>query len=155
MYFDLAELRGYRYHGGIGFAAFVPGHGREIARGGRYDGMTTVDGRPRPATGFSADLRTLYQLGACRPPHRAGVLVPWPGGGADTTADGGLDRVVRALRAAGERVVYHLPGQSGGAREMECDRELVRSADGWTAVSVSLGAACGPVGGMQGEGGGG
>ncbi|MDP9142439.1 MAG: ATP phosphoribosyltransferase regulatory subunit, partial [Pseudomonadota bacterium] len=36
---DLAELRGYRYHTGIVFAAFAPGHGREIARGGRYDGV--------------------------------------------------------------------------------------------------------------------
>ena len=29
--FDLAELRGYRYHAGIVFAAFVPGYGQEVA----------------------------------------------------------------------------------------------------------------------------
>jgi len=34
---DLAELRGYHYHTGVMFAAFVPGMGQEVARGGRYD----------------------------------------------------------------------------------------------------------------------
>lgn len=130
VHFDLAELRGYRYHGGVGFAAFVPGHGREIARGGRYDGMNTVDGRPRPATGFSADLRTLYQVGARRVRRRAGVLAPWP------DEAGGVDRAVRELRAAGERVVHRLPGQAGGARDLACDRELVREGGGWVAVPV-------------------
>jgi len=130
VHFDLAELRGYRYHGGVGFAAFAPGHGREIARGGRYDGMNTVDGRPRPATGFSADLRTLYQLGACRLSRRGAVLAPWPG-----DADG-VDRAVRDLRSAGERVVHRLPGQSGGAQELGCDRELVRDAERWVVAPV-------------------
>ena len=46
------------------FAAFVPGHGREIARGGRYDGVGHEFGTPRPATGFSADLNELLRLGA-------------------------------------------------------------------------------------------
>ena len=39
------------------FAAFVPGRGQEIARGGRYDDIGQVFGRARPATGFSTDLR--------------------------------------------------------------------------------------------------
>jgi ATP phosphoribosyltransferase regulatory subunit len=59
---DLAELRGYRYHTGMVFAAFVTGHGREIARGGRYDGVGHEFGAPRPATGFSADLNELLRL---------------------------------------------------------------------------------------------
>ena len=131
VHFDLAELRGYRYHGGLGFAAFVPGHGREVARGGRYDGMTTVDGRVRPATGFSADLRTLHDLGGPRPPRRGGVLAPWPGGAQD------VRRAVRELRAAGERVVCRLPGQAGGARDLDCDRELVRKGGRWVAAKLS------------------
>lgn len=61
---DLTELRGYRYQTGIVFAAFVPGHGREIARGGRYDGVGAEFGAPLPATGFSADLNELLRLGA-------------------------------------------------------------------------------------------
>lgn len=61
---DLAELRGLRYHTGLVFAAFVPGHGREIARGGRYDGVGREFGKARPATGFSADMNELLRLGA-------------------------------------------------------------------------------------------
>jgi len=64
VHIDLAELRGYRYHTGMVFAAFVPGYGREIARGGRYDGVGHEFGAPRPATGFSADLNELLRLGA-------------------------------------------------------------------------------------------
>jgi ATP phosphoribosyltransferase regulatory subunit len=61
---DLAELRGSRYHTGLVFAAFVPGYGREIARGGRYDGVGAEFGRALPATGFSADMNELLRLGA-------------------------------------------------------------------------------------------
>jgi len=63
IHIDLAELRGYRYQTGMVFAAFVPDHGREIARGGRYDGVGAEFGAPRPATGFSADLNELLRLG--------------------------------------------------------------------------------------------
>ncbi len=59
LHIDLAELRGYRYQTGLVYAAFVPGHGREVARGGRYDGV----GAARPATGFSADVNELLRLG--------------------------------------------------------------------------------------------
>ncbi len=62
IHIDLAELRGYRYHTGIVFAAFAPGHGREIARGGRYDGVGAEFGATRPATGFSADMNELLRL---------------------------------------------------------------------------------------------
>lgn len=61
LHIDLAELRGYRYQTGLVFAAFVPGHGREVARGGRFDGA----GSARPATGFSADVNELLRLGDC------------------------------------------------------------------------------------------
>ncbi|HSW14684.1 MAG TPA: ATP phosphoribosyltransferase regulatory subunit [Solimonas sp.] len=62
IHIDLAELRGYRYHTGMVFAAFAAGHGREIARGGRYDGVGAEFGVARPATGFSADLNELLRL---------------------------------------------------------------------------------------------
>jgi ATP phosphoribosyltransferase regulatory subunit len=62
VHIDLAELRGYRYQTGMVFAAFAPGHGRELARGGRYDGVGREFGVPRPATGFSADLNELLRL---------------------------------------------------------------------------------------------
>lgn len=63
IHIDLAELRGLSYHTGLVFAAFAPGLGREIARGGRYDGVGREFGRARPATGFSADVNELIRLG--------------------------------------------------------------------------------------------
>ncbi|MDX1604554.1 MAG: ATP phosphoribosyltransferase regulatory subunit, partial [Candidatus Competibacterales bacterium] len=63
LHVDLAELRGYQYHTGLVFAVYIPGQGQEIARGGRYDRIGEVFGRARPATGFSADLKKLQQLG--------------------------------------------------------------------------------------------
>jgi ATP phosphoribosyltransferase regulatory subunit len=63
LHLDLAELRGFRYKTGLVFAAFTPGFGRELARGGRYDGVGSAFGSARPATGFSADLNELLRLG--------------------------------------------------------------------------------------------
>jgi ATP phosphoribosyltransferase regulatory subunit len=129
LYFDLAELRGYRYQTGVVFAAFVPGHGQELARGGRYDALGAVFGRSRPATGFSADLKTLVKLStaAAEAGPVPGILAPWDD-------DPLLQREVAALRAAGERVVQALPGQSGGAADVGCDRELIREGGGWTVA---------------------
>jgi ATP phosphoribosyltransferase regulatory subunit len=61
--FDLAELRGYHYHSGVVFDAYVDGGSGAasfpVARGGRYDEVGKAFGRARPASGFSIDLRTL------------------------------------------------------------------------------------------------
>ncbi len=123
LHLDLAELRGYRYHTGVVFAAFTPGHGREIARGGRYDEVGMVFGRARPATGFSADLKTLVALAGDEPRASDGaVLAPW--GEAP-----GLHRAVARLRAAGRRVLFALPG----AESEDCEHELACDERGeWT-----------------------
>ena len=116
LHVDLAELRGYRYHTGFVFAAFVPGHGREVARGGRYDEIGSVFGRARAATGFSADLKTIVALqgfGAGR--SDAGVIdAPW-------SDDPALLAAVRDLRSRGERVIQRLPGETAesSARRLE------------------------------------
>lgn len=129
LYFDLAELRGYRYQTGVVFAAFVPGHGQEVARGGRYDALGAAFGRARPATGFSADLKTLVKLSsdAATAPSAPGILAPWD-------SDPVLQREVAALRAAGERVIQALPGQAGSALDLGCDRELVQRGGRWTVA---------------------
>jgi ATP phosphoribosyltransferase regulatory subunit len=62
VHYDLAELRAYHYQTGVVFAAFVSGQGNEVARGGRYDKIGEKFGRARPATGFSADLKSLMAL---------------------------------------------------------------------------------------------
>ena len=115
LHVDLAELRGYRYHTGFVFAAFVSGYGREVARGGRYDEIGGVFGRARAATGFSADLKTLIALQAPgeAPADRDVVTAPW----SDAP---GLLAAIRALRSQGERVVQSLPGEAArSARRLD------------------------------------
>ena len=130
LHVDLAELRGYHYERGVVFAAFVPGHGQEIARGGRYDGIGEAFGNARPAIGFSTDLKTLVSLGETTsgPPEK-GIFAPW-------RDDPLLQSRVNALRREGHRVVFELPGQTGNARTMCCDRVLVRRDDGWDIESI-------------------
>jgi len=125
VHFDLAELRGYHYHTGVVFAAFVPGLGQEIARGGRYDDIGKLFGRARPACGFSADLKMLVRLGSAKNLNKtAGIFAP-----ADN--DPTLRQRVEELRAEGRRVVIALPGQMGDAGTMNCGEALVKQGDNW------------------------
>jgi ATP phosphoribosyltransferase regulatory subunit len=117
--FDLAELRGYHYHTGVVFAAFVPTVGREIARGGRYDNIGSVFGRARPATGFSADLKLLATLSkkTCAKPQRSLIFAPC----GDDVA---LTEKIRTLRADHQAVVQQLPNQTGTAQDLGCTAVL-------------------------------
>lgn len=130
VHFDLAELRGYTYKTGVVFAAFVPGWGLEIARGGRYDDIGRVFGRARPAVGFSTDLKGLIALADARAAAAATtVLAPWD-------ADPQLQAEVARLRAAGYRVLNLLPGQAGSPAELGCSAELRPGPDGWQLVPI-------------------
>jgi ATP phosphoribosyltransferase regulatory subunit len=128
VHFDLAELRGYHYKTGMVFAAFVPGWGMEIARGGRYDDIGRAFGRARPAVGFSADLKGLLRLGFgldARYGQAGAVLAPW-------SADQGLQAQIDALRASGRRVVTELPGALGqSCAALGCTESLVERDGGW------------------------
>jgi ATP phosphoribosyltransferase regulatory subunit len=110
LHVDLAELRGYRYHTGVVFAALVPGHGQEVARGGRYDEIGSAFGHARPATGFSTDLKSLLSLAAPSSgvTNVSVICAPW-------SSDPELIATVKALRAEGTRVVYELPDETRGA----------------------------------------
>lgn len=119
--FDLAELRGYHYHTGTVFAAYVEGRGQAIAQGGRYNDIGKVFGRARPATGFSTDLKTLLSLSTHKNNQLAAVYAP-------AENDLQLQNEIAKLRQQGEKVICALPGQSGRAKEMGCDRELVKDA---------------------------
>jgi ATP phosphoribosyltransferase regulatory subunit len=126
---DLAELRGYSYHTGLVFAAFLPGQGTEVARGGRYDDVGSVFGNARPATGFSADLLNLYQLTGAQGGARPGILAP-------DGDDEGLNETIARLRDEGERVVIDLSrGQIKPADQL-CDRLLCKGDDGWTVTEA-------------------
>ncbi|MCA1851644.1 MAG: ATP phosphoribosyltransferase regulatory subunit, partial [Beggiatoa sp.] len=120
IHFDLAELRGYHYHSGVMFAAYATGHGQALAKGGRYDDISAVFGRARPATGFSTDLKLLVGSAAATGCRRPRVFVPWP----TRRTDPRLMDLIGRLRAEGRRVVCGLPGQVGGAAEMGCGEEL-------------------------------
>ncbi len=130
LYYDLAELRGYHYKTGVVFAAFVPGCGQEVARGGRYDDIGAVFGRARPATGFSADLKLLMRLSG-EGDHGApsGVFAP-------AEDDHTLLQQIAELRRQGERVVQALPGQRGDAAAMGCDRQMNRVNGEWRVEPV-------------------
>ena len=120
---DLADLRGYQYHSGVMFAAYVDGLPQPIARGGRYDQVGKAFGRSRPATGFSLDLLTLAGLSPLNPRKQA-VLAPW-------IDDAGLSQAIAELRNRGEVVIQALPGEAIEAAEYECDRELVKQGNSW------------------------
>lgn len=129
LHFDLAELRGYHYHTGVVFAAYKPGTGQAVAQGGRYDDIGRAFGRPRPATGFSTDLKTLLGLAPATVAEVRGIFAPC----SDEPAL--LEEVAR-LRAAGERVICALPDQQGEAADFGCDRRL-RELDGrWQVAAL-------------------
>jgi ATP phosphoribosyltransferase regulatory subunit len=125
VHFDLAELRAYHYQTGIVFAAFAPGEGQEVARGGRYDQIGEVFGRARPATGFSADLKTLMRLGRYAPQALDGAVL------APADDDPALMQRIAELRAAGTVVIRELPGQAGDPAQMGCVHRLHKQVDSW------------------------
>jgi ATP phosphoribosyltransferase regulatory subunit len=120
---DLADLRGYRYHTGVTFAAYIDAIPNAVGRGGRYDDIGQAFGRARPATGFSLELRELASLAQPEQPGRA-IRAPW-------SDDPVLARRVAELRSAGEIVVRALPGHEHEQQEYACDRELAADGQGW------------------------
>jgi ATP phosphoribosyltransferase regulatory subunit len=130
LHVDLAELRGYRYHTGVVFSALVPGHGQEVARGGRYDEIGMAFGQARPATGFSTDLKSLLSL--ARPigedADGTAIRAPW-------SSEPDLVALVNALRGEGKRVVYELPG--AGCKVDPRGHRALRKRDGkWQITEI-------------------
>lgn len=127
VHYDLAELRGYHYKTGAVFAAFVPGWGLEIARGGRYDDIGRVFGRARPAVGFSSDLKGLMRHGQGieqRYRESGAVAAPW-------STDPALLEAIDGLRRAGRRVITELPEAGRHPGELGCTERLVAQDGRW------------------------
>jgi ATP phosphoribosyltransferase regulatory subunit len=124
IHLDLAELRGYHYHTGLMFAAYTPTLGRALAWGGRYDNVGAAFGRPRPATGFSADMKLLAALSPRSRDEPTAVFAP-------AGHEPALLAEIARLRAAGHRVVQALPGQAGGAMEADCTQCLQQDGPHW------------------------
>ncbi|WP_370278491.1 ATP phosphoribosyltransferase regulatory subunit [Pontibacterium sp.] len=126
LYFDLSELRGYNYHTGIVFAAYTPAYGQALAKGGRYDDIGQDFGRARPATGFSADLKTLVDLAASQRDKASVVVAP---AGEDVA----LLYKINELRAQGVRVIQTLSGDDQPANS---SAELVLENGEWTVKGL-------------------
>ncbi|MDQ7075370.1 MAG: ATP phosphoribosyltransferase regulatory subunit [Gammaproteobacteria bacterium] len=129
LHFDLAELRGYHYHTGVVFSAYAMGYSQEIARGGRYDDIGRAFGRARPATGFSTDLKTLVSLSSTVAEQSVKIFAP-------AGDDSNLWETIQELRNSGQTVIRALPGQSGSAADMGCERKLVFNNEFWTVVDA-------------------
>ena len=125
IYFDLAELRGYHYHTGIVFAAYVPGHGQALANGGRYDNVGEVFGRARAATGFATDLKALLALVPAEAATRGAISMP-------DSDDPALAAAVARLREAGEIVINCL----GTDPDPRCDRQLSEQDGQWRVQAI-------------------
>jgi len=126
---DLAELRGYEYHTGIVFAAFVPGQGREVARGGRYDDIGQVFGFARPAVGFSADLKVLARLSS-ESESEAGRDTLF----APAVQDAELDRLISTMRQEGKVVIQSLGGPDENAESLGCSGVIAKHDNKWRVL---------------------
>ena len=124
LHVDLAELRGYRYHTGLIFAAYMPGEGRQIAWGGRYDNIGRQFGRQRAATGFSTDLKNLISVRNNLPSARQKIFAP-------AGNERQLLEAIKRLRSQGQIVIQELVGQCGDARELGCVSLLVQRDGEW------------------------
>jgi ATP phosphoribosyltransferase regulatory subunit len=126
IYFDLAELRGYHYHTGMVFAAYVPGHGQALANGGRYNDVGRFFGRARPATGFATDLKALMALLPRQEAGQGAISMP-------DSDDPALLVRVEELRAGGEVVINCL----SSTPDPRCDRQLVEQDGNWVLQSLA------------------
>lgn len=122
VHYDLGELRGYRYHSGVVFAAYAQGFSAALARGGRYDEVGRAFGRARAATGFSMDLRLLACTAQDTPRRR--ILAPHSG-------DPALAQTIRRLRSRGAVVVVDLPGHAAARAELRCSHVIAKAAGRW------------------------
>ena len=121
---DLSELRGYNYHTGMIYTAFVPNEGKGIAFGGRYDDIGSAFGKARPATGFSTDVKQLLELQNISEDTPDKIFAP-------VDDNDSLHKKITELREQGKIVIQELEGQNATAKEMNCNKTLVCENDQW------------------------
>ncbi len=129
LYFDLAELRGYQYHTGIVFAAYLPGIGQAVAKGGRYDDIGEVFGRARAATGFSTDLKLLLSKDTKDAGERCIIMAP-------INDDPLLQHAIIKLRQSGEIVVCQLDTELANENHTSIQKWLVNKDGQWLVETL-------------------
>ncbi|MDA8065158.1 MAG: ATP phosphoribosyltransferase regulatory subunit [Thermaerobacter sp.] len=60
---DLSLVRDFSYYTGLVFEGYLPGLGRPVLGGGRYDGLLAAFGQDWPAVGFALDLEEAVAAG--------------------------------------------------------------------------------------------
>lgn len=121
IYFDLSDLKGYQYHNGFIFTAYVSGVVKPLAKGGRYD-IGQKYGKQRPATGCTFDLNLLISLHEKQENIKEGILAPF-------LEDKKLEKKINELRFYGEQVIHELPGVC--TKENNCNRKLCLIKKEW------------------------
>lgn len=128
--YDFCELRGYEYHTGVMFSAYTPGYGYALAKGGRYDSIGQEFGASRPATGFSADLKTLVRLKAAKSDKAAkastAIIAPY----------GDSPELLKAIKEARQngRVIQRLSADDKDTHG--CTQILVQADGAWTVQNI-------------------
>lgn len=123
IHYDLSELRGYNYHTGIVFAAYLRDTGLRVAKGGRYDGVGKVFGRARCATGFDIDLKALAQILEPIKNRASKVCV-----NLDALKEGDCWEKISSLRNEGYIVVE--------GEALNCDLSLVKESGCWVLNEI-------------------
>lgn len=129
LHIDLTELSGYSYHTGIVYAVYSSETGKEIARGGRYDGAGKLFGRSRPATGFSTNLRLLSNSADIPPKIQNKILAP-------ANDDVRLEQFITQLRKQGECVIRQLSGHDMSSQQVNANRQIIQKNDQWIVTEV-------------------
>jgi ATP phosphoribosyltransferase regulatory subunit len=136
---DFCELRGYNYHTGLLFSAFSMGYGYALAKGGRYDDIGKgfdhkKDENPRPATGFSADLKSILKVSKLDSEQGRKEKVFAPQVSAGSGEDKALVNTIGELRNT-YRVVQAL-NDSDSAESLFCQKQLVKIDGQWRVEPV-------------------
>ena len=124
IHYDLSELRGYSYHTGLIFGAYVEHSGGVIAKGGRYDAVSEQFNKKQAAIGFSADLLLLDRLNQKTFEFNP-ILAP-------NNQDDALQKTINQLRSEGEAVVVQLQTDENFTSKYR--RELILKHNKWQII---------------------
>lgn len=131
--FDLSDVRGYGYHNGLIFSAYVDGLWQSIARGGRYDsfGNHFADKvQQRASIGFNCHLNLLARLINRLEPEKR--VICYALSGVSTQHQQTLQQYVKQLRKDGEHVVCCFDDDI--LPTIRYTHRIIRQGDDWVVV---------------------